>query len=382
MNLDPIVIVGAGLAGYSLAKELRKRAPAQPIRLITADSGVLYSKPMLSNALAQKQNAQTLVQASAADQAEKLLLDLRSHCTVKAIHAEAHRIETDQGGFAYRHLVLALGATPRQLEIPGAECGFSVNHLDDYARFRSHLNPGAKVLILGAGLVGCEFANDLASSGHQVSVVETSTRALQRMAPVSLSKRLQRSLEALGVEWHFGSGAKQINQLVNGYEVILDNDTQVRADLILSATGLLPQTALAQAAGLCVQRGIVVDAQLASNAADIYALGDCIELNGMLLPYVLPLMQQARVLASILTGTPTQLTLPAMPVAVKTPACPLVLCPPAAAAEGDWQCERDDDTGAIHHFVGLNNTLLGFALAGDACGQRRQLAGHVPAIYA
>jgi rubredoxin---NAD+ reductase len=97
---------------------------------------------------------------------------------------------------------------------------------------------------------------------------------------------------------------------------------------------------------------------------------------------VLPLMQQARVLAGILSGTPGRLSLPALPVAVKTPACPMVLCPPAGNAQGDWHFERDDDQGAIHHFLGLDGALLGFALAGDACGQRRQLAARVPPLFA
>lgn len=378
----PIVIVGAGLAGYTLAKELRKLAPEQPITLITADSGALYSKPMLSNALAQGQTAQTLVQASAAEQAEKLHLDVRPNTKVSAIHPHEHRLETDSGAMVYSKLVLALGAQPRQLDFPGAELALSVNSLDDYGRFRASLPPGAQVLILGAGLVGCEFANDLAISGHTVTLVEAGERALQRMAPAGLSQRLQDSLQKLGVECLFGSGASEIKQLEHGYAVSLGNGRQLNVDLVLSATGLTPETGLAKSAGLTVGLGIQVNDQLATSAADIYALGDCVELDGSVYSYVLPLMQQARALAGILSGTPGRLSLPALPVAVKTPACPLVLCPPAANAQGDWHCERDDEQGAIHHFLGLDGALLGFALTGDACGQRRQLAARVPPLLA
>jgi rubredoxin-NAD+ reductase len=378
----PIVIVGAGLAGYTLAKELRKLAPEQPITLITADSGALYSKPMLSNALAQGQTAQTLIQASAAEQAEKLDLDIRPNCTVSAIQPQEHRLETESGEFQYSKLVLALGARPRQFDFPGAELALSVNSLADYARFRASLMPGAHVVILGAGLVGCEFANDLAASGHAVTLVEAADRALQRMAPAGLSQRLQDSLQKLGVECLFGSGASEIKQLEHGYAVSLGNGRQLNADLVLSATGLMPETALARSAGLAVGLGIQVNDQLATSAEDIYALGDCVELGGTLYSYVLPLMQQARVLASILSGTPGRLSLPALPVAVKTPACPLVLCPPAGNAQGDWHCERDDEQGAMHHFLGRDGALLGFALAGDACGQRRQLAARVPPLLA
>jgi rubredoxin-NAD+ reductase len=386
----PIVFVGAGLAGYTLAKELRKLAPEQPITLITADSGALYSKPMLSNALAQGQTAQTLVQATAAEQAEKLQIDLRPNCTVSAIHPHEHRLETESdasvnsmaNSLHYSKLVLALGARPRQLDFPGAELALSVNSLDDYACFRASLTPGAHVVILGAGLVGCELANDLAASGHAVTLVEAGERALQRMAPAGLSLRLQDSLQKLGVQCFFGSGASEIKQLEHGYAVSLGNGRQLNADLVLSATGLMPETALARSAGLAVGLGIQVNDQLATSAEDIYALGDCVELGGTLYSYVLPLMQQARVLASILSGTPGRLSLPALPVAVKTPACPLVLCPPAGNAQGDWHCERDDEQGAMHHFLGRDGALLGFALAGDACGQRRQLAARVPPLLA
>jgi rubredoxin---NAD+ reductase len=238
------------------------------------------------------------------------------------------------------------------------------------------------VLILGAGLVGCEFANDLAISGHAVTLVEAGERSLQRMAPAGLSQRLQDSLQKLGVQCHFGSGVSEIKRLEHGYAVSLGDGRQLNADLVLSATGLIPETGLAKGAGLTVGLGIRVDDQLATSAGDIYALGDCVELGGTVFSYVLPLMQQARVLAGILSGTPGRLSLPALPVAVKTPACPMVLCPPAGNAQGDWHFERDDDQGAIHHFLGLDGALLGFALAGDACGQRRQLAARVPPLFA
>lgn len=385
MTAHPIVIVGAGLAGYTLAKELRKLAPDQSIALVTADSGALYSKPMLSNALAQGHTAPGLVQAGAEDQAAKLNLDLRAHCTASAIRPADHVLETTGGPLPYRHLVLALGANPRQPDFPGAEHVLSVNHLDDYARFRERLAPGAHVAILGAGLVGCEFANDLAASGYGVTLVENAERPLARMAPPELSRRLQASLASLGVAWHCGSGIRELRQEERGYTLVLRDGAQMQADLVLSAIGLAPETALARDAGLAVGRGIRVDSLLATSQRDIHALGDCAEMDdkasgGLLLPYVLPLMAQARALAATLAGTPTRLVLPALPVAVKTPVCPMVLCPPAAVAQGSWHQERDDAAGAIHHFLAPDGALLGFALAGDACGQRRQLAARVPAL--
>ncbi|TCJ11646.1 FAD-dependent oxidoreductase [Parasulfuritortus cantonensis] len=382
MSDAPVVIVGAGLAGYTLARELRKLAPDLPITLVTADSGALYSKPMLSNALAQGHAPAALVQGTPADQAAKLAIEVRGQCRVQAIRRAEKVLDTEAGPIPYGRLVLALGARPRGLAIPGGERALSVNHLDDYARFRERLAPAAHVCILGAGLVGCEFANDLAASGHRVTLVEPDVVPLARMLPAPLSDRLRQGLAAAGVDWRCGAAAVAIEAVGAGYGVFLTDGTSVQADLVLAATGLEPETDLARAAGLAVGRGIVADRRLATCDPDIFALGDCVEVAGHVLLYVLPLMQQARTLAANLAGAATDLQLAAMPVAVKTPACPLVVCPPPAAGQGAWQAERDDAAGASYHFRDAAGALLGFALAGDACGQRRQLAGQVPAVLA
>lgn len=380
MDASSTVIVGAGLAGYTLAKELRKLAPDHPITLVTADSGVLYSKPMLSNALAQGHAPESLVQAQAADQADKLGIRVLPHCAVNAINREGKWLETDDGPLSYGRLVLALGARPRRPDFSGAEAMFSVNHLDDYARFRAQLFPRARVIILGAGLVGCEFANDLMLSGHLVTLVETAPQPLGNLVPPALARRLWDGLAAMGVACRCASGIARVKAMPDGYLVELLDGEWLEADLLLSAIGLQAETELAAAAGLEVGRGIVVDGYLSTSDPDIFALGDCAQVEGLSLPYVLPLMQQARALAVTLAGTPTRLSLQALPVAVKTPACPLVLCMPPANSVGNWQQERDDASGAAYLFMDEAGGVLGFALAGDACSQRRQLAGRVPAL--
>lgn len=382
METSSTVIVGAGLAGYTLAKELRKLAPEQAITLVTADSGALYSKPMLSNALAQGNSPASLVQAGAEEQAGRLGIRVLPRRAVLDIDRAGKRLETEGGPLPYGRLVLALGARPRVPDFSGARAMFSVNHLDDYARFRARLFPGARVLILGAGLVGCEFANDLALGGHQVTLVEAAGQPLGRQVPKALAMRLRDGLAALGVTCRCASGIARVKEAQGSYLVEMVDGEWLEADLLLSAIGLQPETELAAAAGLEVGRGIVVDACLATRDPDIFALGDCAQVGDLSLPYVLPLMQQARALAATLAGTPTRLGLPALPVAVKTPVCPLVLCMPPASSRGGWQLERDDATGASYHFVDDAGGLLGFALAGDACSQRRQLAARVPPLLA
>src|SRR5690606_28927841 len=119
----------------------------------------------------------------------------------------------------------------------------------------------------------------------------------------------------------------------------LDDGTQLRADRVLSATGLVPETALARSAGLACHVGVLVDRQLRSSDPNIYALGDCVETPAGYLPYILPIMSQARCLADVLAGKDTRLTLKAMPIMVKTTSLPIVVCPPREGSAGEWTVE-------------------------------------------
>jgi len=147
----------------------------------------------------------------------------------------------------------------------------------------------------------------------------------------------------------------------------------------LSATGLLPNIELARQAGISVNKGIAVDHYLATNVADVYALGDCIEIDGMLMPYVLPLMNAARALAKTLAGEKTKVSYPAMPVVIKTPAYPIVVSPPKADAAGDWQVEIDS-SGARALFRGDKGNLEGFILTDKKLGEKQELTKKLPAV--
>ena len=151
------------------------------------------------------------------------------------------------------------------------------------------------------------------------------------------------------------------------------------ADVVLSAVGLKPRTALAGAAGIKINRGIIVNKLLQTSDEDIYALGDCAEVEGRVLPFVMPIMQAARALASTLAGNPTAVKYPAMPVAVKTPACPTVVSPPDAGSQGEWKVEGGVE-GVKAQFHHKDGQLLGFALMGAAVSEKSQLTQQLPAL--
>lgn len=378
----PIVILGSGLAGYSAARELRKLDKTTPLVVVSRDHAGFYSKPMLSNALASGKTAETLVMKPVEKMIEELGAVVRARTEAARIDTGARSVHCVDGEvFAYRDLVLAVGADPIRLPLAGdgAADVLSVNDLDDYARFAARLEGVQRVAILGGGLIGCEFANDLLARGIAPTVIDPAAGALSRLLPPQASAWLQARLEAVGVRFRFGVAAERVDRTAAGHTLTLTDGSTVDADLVLSAIGLRPRIALAQAAGLTVNRGVVADRMLATSAPHVYALGDCAEVEGHSLPFVMPIMQQARALGATLAGTPTALKYPAMPVVVKTPACPTVVCPPPLDAVGAWSVKADDDALEAR-FEGADGQLLGFALMGAATAQRQALAAQVPGL--
>lgn len=382
--MEPVTVVGSGLAGYTLARELRKLDAEIPLRIVSADAGGFYSKPMLSNALAQKRTPQTLLTADADAMAAQLNAEIRARCRIVALNADDRTIVTADGErLAYAKLVLALGADALGLPLAGApaQAIHTVNDLEDYASFRAAIEGKARIAIIGGGLIGCEFANDLAGSGFEVTVIDRGAEPLSQLVPDVIGQGLRLALETLGVRWHRKNSVVAWESAGEGARLTLGDGSLVEADVVLAATGLRPRTALAADAGLAIDRGIVVNRMLETSAPGVYALGDCAQVEGLVLPFIMPIMQAARVLARTLAGTPTPVSYPAMPVSVKTPVHPIVISPPPRGAIGAWQI-AEKDGGLDARFVGAAGELLGFVLSGKATSARQSLMAQVPPVLA
>ena len=378
-----IVIIGSGLAGYTVAREIRKLDKAAPITLITREPGYFYSKPMLSTALASKKEAMQLVSTAADGMATQLEMTILGECDVNEIDASAQTIKTSKGDLPYGKLVMALGADQIRLPLQGSAANevFTVNDLEDYARFRTAIEGKKKVVILGAGLIGCEFANDLVLGGYEVDVIDLAPQALGRLLPEAAALELQGKLSAAGVRWHLATTVNAIDRKGDSLQVTLENGSMINCDVFLSSVGLKPRVELAKATGIKVGTGIQVNRELETNIKNIFAIGDCAEVDGLVLPYVMPIMQAARALAPTLLGQATALTYPAMPVMVKTPALPTIVSPPAKGAEGKWTTTPVEG-GLEARFESADGKLLGFALMGAATAQRGALTKELPAILA
>jgi rubredoxin-NAD+ reductase len=378
----PIVIVGTGLSGYSLVREFRKLDKETPVIMVTADDGVSYSKPMLSTGFTKDKDADGLAQANPEAMAEQLGVEIRPWSTVTGIDTDAHELKLGDQSIRYAKLVLAWGADVIRLSLDGnaQDRVHSINDLMDYRAFRKALAEGKRVAIMGAGLIGCEFANDLRNGGYEVDVIAPGSSLMPSLLPEAAAGAVQAELERLGVRFHLGTVVERAETQGSGVELMLGNGEQLQADLVVSAVGLRPRTELALEAGIRSGRGIQVNRALETSAPDVFALGDCAEVDGRVLLYVLPLMACARALAKTLAGARTEVSYGTMPVMVKTPCCPTAVCPPPMDAEGEWQVEQDGaDVKAL--FRSPNGDTLGFAVTGRFALEKQTLAKEVPPIH-
>ncbi|CAM3600767.1 NAD(P)/FAD-dependent oxidoreductase [Polynucleobacter brandtiae] len=381
-NTSPaIIIIGSGLAGFTVIREIRKLDKSTPITLVTREPGYSYSKPMLSTAIAGSKLADQLISGSAESMAAQLEITILSATEVTSIDTDKQTIATSKGVLPYRKLVLSLGSDQIRLPLQGnaAHEVITVNDLGEYAQFRQAIAGKKKVAILGAGLIGCEFANDLVLGSFEVDVIDLAPQALSRLLPEEAAHALQNKLSEAGVRWHFETTIQSIDRELENLRITLANGSTIDCDTFLSAVGLKPRLELAKAAGIDTGLGIKVNRHLETSAKNVFSIGDCAEIDGLVLPYVMPIMQAARVLAPNLLGQEAILSYPAMPVMVKTPALPTIVSPPAKEASGNWKIKTIEG-GLEARFESSDGQLLGFALLGSATTQRAALTKELPPI--
>ena len=301
-----VVIVGAGTAGWTMARAIREVHSAIPITLVTGCSGDLYDKPLLSVAMAKAIGVPALVKEAGAAAAQRLGIRLVPETVAISITPGANALRTTRGAMRYDHLVLAHVALPRMDERLSKSLCWAVNDLRCYARFRDALGKprrAQQLVVIGAGLVGCEMANDLALAGHTVVLIDVAERPLASVITPAESAELLQAWSKLPITFIGRTSIKSVASEGQGVAVETDAGFSIKADHVLSATGLQTPSRLAESAGLQWNNGIAVDPMsLATNVPNVHALGDCISINGQPLRFIEPIAKQARVIASRLAG--------------------------------------------------------------------------------
>ncbi|MDC3181328.1 FAD-dependent oxidoreductase [Gammaproteobacteria bacterium] len=364
-----VVIIGSGLSGQLVLKGLREKGYQGQITMLSEHPADFYAKPSLSNLTKQNKQARDLIQMTADEVAKKYSATIKSGVAVTKIDRNKKQVWVADECVAYDQLVLAVGAVPRVLSIlPQDERIFRVNDLWAYEVFEKKLQADSHLVILGGGLIGCEFANDLSSRVDKLTILEPTDALMSKMIPKEMGKVLQQQLEKIGVDiklaGHLGDIQSTDTKLKIGW-----GEEVINADILLAAIGMQPDITLAQQAGLEVDQGVLINDFAQTSDSDIYALGDCAQSKWGVRYYVAPLRVTASVIVDQLLNISSKLVFPPMPVMMKTPAYPICFCIEKQATS--WEVKQEGDS--IKALGYLENELVSFAVSGIFLSGRLQL---------
>jgi nitrite reductase [NAD(P)H] large subunit len=305
---EKLVVIGNGMAGMHTVEELLRIAPDDyDITVFGAEPHGNYNRIMLTPVLyGAKQISDIMIHDFAWYQENSITLHCGPEKNVIDIDPEARSVTAEDGTVvAYDRLIIATGSRSYLLPIPGSNVqgvmGFrdiaDVETMIDKADTHNH------AVILGGGLLGLEAANGLLQRGMQVTVINRAKYVLNKQLDETAGAMLGATLEEKGVQFCLGVSIKKvINDGDHITAVILDDDRELPADILVMATGIEPNIELADAAGLKCEKGIIVDDVMLTSDERIFAVGECVQHRGELFGLVAPVYEQAKVCARSLSG--------------------------------------------------------------------------------
>jgi nitrite reductase (NADH) large subunit len=303
-----IVIIGFGVAGATAATVVRENSPDAEISVFSDENHLYYPRPRLYEIITgEKKPEEIYTHNFQFYQNQRININLNRRAS--SIDTARKQITTSDGAKTdYDKLLLASGAHPNRPPIKGVEKAgvFTLRTVADAIAVRERAKQTSKLIIIGGGLLGLEFATCLRKLGKEVEIIELSTRLLPNQLDREGATLLKSKLEALNIHPILGVGTKEIlgKESVDG--VALDDGKKVAGGLVLIAAGIKSNTDLANAAGIRVNRGVIVDPQLQTSANEVYAAGDVAEFNGTVYGIIPPSIDQARIAAANIAGKQEQ----------------------------------------------------------------------------
>ncbi len=264
------IAIGSGPAGVSAAETFRSKHPDIPVRILTVDAALPYAKPPLSKGYLCGREGKRDLHSEA--WFARNHVDLIRGIAVERIDTERQEVVTAGGRrYAYWHLVVASGAAPIPLDVPGGDAALPLRSFADAVALRMAARYAESAVVIGGGLIGCEAAACLAERGVATALLAAETVPLHRRFGSEVGRRVEKILSANGVGF---VGETEV-AAIDDSGVVLGDGTTVQADLVVAANGVRPDIRLAQQAGLQTRDGrIVVDEHMHTSARNVYAAGD------------------------------------------------------------------------------------------------------------
>ncbi|HEY0330036.1 MAG TPA: FAD-dependent oxidoreductase [Rhodopseudomonas sp.] len=366
---EPLVIIGNGMAALRLVEELAKRALGRyAIAVVGEEPHLAYNRVLLSSVLAREIAPAETELKPASWWRERGVTLLYGRSAI-AIDADIRRVKLAGGAtLPFGKLVLATGSTPIRLNVPGMTLPgvLTFRDLADVAAIARAAEGRRKAVVIGGGLLGLEAAYGLAKAGVEVAVLHLMDRLMERQLDPRASMLLQHALQARGIEVQLGADTKALRGRDRVEAVELAGGELIEADLVVVAAGIRPNVELARSAGLAIGRGIVVDDQLQTSRAGIYAIGECAEHRGTCYGLVEPAYQQAGVLAAHLAGAAAAYTGSVLATNLKVSGVNVFSAGDFIGAPGSEQIVLSDaGLGHYRKLVIAGGRLSGAVLFGD-----------------
>ncbi len=259
------------MAGHRAVISLRASGYDGAITLVGEEPHLPYDRPPLSKSSITEDADPMPVWLLDEGIAASLELDVLLGAKASKIDRGTKSVQTSKGDVAYSKLLIATGAKPRRLNVPGGEHALLLRDFEDMLVFRDRFQPGKNIVIIGGGFIGLELASSATKRGCNVTIIEAQARILMRGVPEAIAKIVHDRHVAAGVKMATGTGIK----LLQKNSVTLSDDSTIPADTIIAGIGAAPEITLAKAAGLAIDNGIAVNAQMQTSDPDVYAAGDC-----------------------------------------------------------------------------------------------------------
>ena len=295
-NTDHIIIIGSGYAAWKFVETFRKHS-LEAITVITQSNGDYYSRPKISKEIGE-QSSNVII-----NHADKQSIDhnvtLVNNCEAIGIDRNRKNLITDQGIFKYSTLVIASGSSTHHNFNKNLSNLYTIDQLEDYTNFKENLKKSDHIAIIGAGLVGCEVADNLSKNNYNVTIINKHQELIHNLIPPPIAKRLAESFLSSNIKIKNCSEVSTIENTKNNITCNFSDGSFESYDKVVLCIGITSNIDFSKRAGIDTgKHGLIVDEFMRTNDRNIFSLGDCIEINGQTSRFLSSIAKQADVIAN------------------------------------------------------------------------------------